>query len=87
MWQNSTWWSEAHLNFGRVGHHSWVVAPSYIKCEKRTLQPNGLFSSLFLGHAAGKEAIKVGGGGDKGEGRTQRGSNSRIKWGGTEICR
>ena len=33
--QNATWWSEAHLNFGGVGYHFWMVAPSHIKCKRR----------------------------------------------------
>ena len=27
------WQSESHLNFSRVGHHSWATAPSHIKYE------------------------------------------------------
>ena len=35
VWQKSTWWPEACLNFGGVGCHSQVVTPYQVKCKKR----------------------------------------------------
>ena len=87
------WWPEACLILvgwppflgGRMV--DWVAAPSCVKCKRGCCDLMGYPSFLFIGHAAGTEAIEVGGGGSIGRRRAQMGDNSRIEWGGTKTSR